>query len=185
MVNIFFTDWDPVVAAKDSCDRYVVKIPVEVAMLLSAIHWRNGYVGPVSTGMPLRLSENGEVLPAIGPYANSKVIKSTSETYMWLVKSTGNYEYAIQYGLGLIDEYKKRYGKMHMTEGVLLWLRKHVPNIPKGPLTTDVGLAMPDEYKNRSDPTASYKMYLFYEKSGILKWKHSDEPEWYAKMKHC
>ena len=97
MVNIFFTDWDPLVAAKDSCDRYVVKIPVEVAMLLSAIHWRNGYVGPISTGMPLRLGESGEVLPAIGPYANSKVIKSTSETYMWLVKSTGNYEYAIKY----------------------------------------------------------------------------------------
>ncbi len=40
MVNIFFTDHDPVVAARDSCDSYVVKIPVEVATMLSAIHWR-------------------------------------------------------------------------------------------------------------------------------------------------
>ena len=27
-LNIFFTDWDPLVAARDSCDKYVVKIPV-------------------------------------------------------------------------------------------------------------------------------------------------------------
>ncbi len=37
MVNIFYTDGNPVRAAKDSCDSYVVKIPIEVALLLSAI----------------------------------------------------------------------------------------------------------------------------------------------------
>ena len=37
MVNIFFTDKNPVTAARDSCDSYVVKIPIEVALLLSAI----------------------------------------------------------------------------------------------------------------------------------------------------
>ena len=52
MVNIFFTDTNPIAVAKDSCDSYVVKIPIEVALLLSAIHWRTGYDGPVSSGMP-------------------------------------------------------------------------------------------------------------------------------------
>ena len=55
MVNIFFTDWNPIVAARDSCDSYVVKIPVEVALLLSAIHWRTNYDGPVSSGEPLKI----------------------------------------------------------------------------------------------------------------------------------
>lgn len=40
MVNIFYTDKDPVKAAKDSCDSYVVKIPIEVALLLSVVHLR-------------------------------------------------------------------------------------------------------------------------------------------------
>ncbi len=180
MVNIFYTDHDPKVAARDSCDSYVVKIPVEVGLLLSAIHWRTCYKGPISSGLPLVLDAEGCVLPAIGPYKDSKVIKSTSETYKWLIKSTGNYDYAITYGLELISEFKKRYGKLHQTESVLLWLKVNVPNIPTGPTTEDVGLAMPDKYKDRSNPTASYKNYIMCEKSAVVSWKRSKIPDWYG-----
>lgn len=183
MVNIFFTDWDPIIAARDSCDSYVVKIPVEVATMLSAVHWRTGYTGPVGSNMPLEFDIDGRVLPSIGPYKDSKVIKSSSEIYKWLVKSTGNYDYAIKYGLELIEEYKRRYSnKYHITEGVLLWLKEHTPDIPNGPMTKDVGLAMPDIYKNRSNPTLSYKLYLVYGKSDVLKWNRGKVPEWYEKM---
>ncbi len=182
MVNIFFTDWDPIVAARDSCDSYVIKIPVEVGTMLSAVHWRTGYDGPVGSGQPLQL-RNNIVLPAVGPYRDSKVIKSSSETYRWLVKSTGNYDYAIRYGLELIAEYRRRYdNKHHLAEGVLLWLEDHLPDIPVGPMTTDVGLAMPDAYKDRTDPTESYKMYLVCEKSGIMKWERGLMPDWYRDM---
>lgn len=192
MVNIFVTSLDPKVAARDSCDSYVVKIPVEVGLLLSAIHWRTlavdalgqncaaGYSGPVASGLPLVLSAQGYVLPAIGPYRDSKVIKSTSETYQWLVKSTGNYEYAIAYGLELISEFKKRYNKLHQTESVLLWLKANVPSIPAGPITEDVGLGMPEKYKDRSDPTGSYKNYIMHEKSNVVSWKRSKVPDWYT-----
>ena len=74
MVNIFFTNANPVTAAKDPCDSYVVKIPIEVALLLSAIHWRTGYDGSVSSGMPVVIVD-GEVVSAVGPYRDSKVIK--------------------------------------------------------------------------------------------------------------
>lgn len=181
MVNIFFTDEDPRVAARDSCDKYVVKIPVEVGLLLSAIHWRTGYTGSVASGDPLTFDADQRVLPAVGPYANSKVIKSTSETYGWLVKSTGNYNYAVTYGLELIEEYKKRYGKSHRTEGVLLWLKENIPEIPSGLLTTDVGLAMPNKYKDRANPTESYKKYIIGEKSDIVSWKRSEVPDWYER----
>lgn len=40
--------------------------------------------------------------------------------------------------------------------GVLLWLKDHVPDIVRGLLTTDVGLAMPNVYKNKDDPVANY-----------------------------
>jgi hypothetical protein len=183
MVNIFFTDWDPVVAARDSCDSYVVKIPVEVATMLSAVHWRTGYNGPTGTGTPARVRTDGHVLAAVGPYKDSMVIKSSSEIYRWLAKSTGNYGYALQYGLELIEEYKRRYGgKPHATEGVLLWLKENIPPIHVGPMTKDVGLAMPDVYKDRSDPTRSYKMYLVHGKSSVLKWNKGKIPEWYKSM---
>lgn len=185
MVNIFFTDYDPVVAAKDSCDKYVIKIPVEVATMLSAVHWRTGYNGPVCSGMPLKLSEDGTRVMPVGPYRDSRVIKSSSEIYKWLVKSTGNYNYAIEYGLELIAEYKKRYGKLHLSEGALLWLKENIPNIPNGPMTTDVGLAMPEKYKNRENPTLSYKMYLVHEKIKVLKWNRGKMPDWYHEMTHC
>ena len=191
MVNIFFTDFDPIIAARDSCDSYVVKIPVEVATMLSAIHWRlEKYHGPVGSGSPLVMSINSDtscpsVQSAIGPYNNSNVIKSTSETYQWLIKSTGNYDYAIKYGLELIEEYKRRYHKLHKTEGILLWLKENVPkNIPERTMTMDIGLAMPEIYKDREDPVQSYRNYLFHEKSKILKWKYTKIPEWYEKMKN-
>ncbi len=180
MVNIFFTDWDPVVAARDSCDSYVVKIPVEVALLLSALHWRTGYEGPVSSGLPLVTANNGDVLPAVGPYRDSKVIKSSSETYRWLAKGTGNYEYAVAYGLELIEEYKRRYGGTHATESVLLWLKANVPCIRKCPMTTDVGLGMPDKYKDGDDPVASYRRYILGEKMSIAKWERGARPAWLA-----
>ena len=201
MVNIFFTDYNPIIAARDSCDSYVVKIPVEVATMLSAIHWRlEKYHGPAGSGLPLVMSINSDtscpsVQPAIGPYKDSNVIKSTSETYQWLIKSTGNYDYAIKYGLELIEEYKQRYNKLHKTEGILLWLKENVPkNIPEEPMTMDVGLAMPEIYKDRDDPVQSYRNYLFYEKSKILKWnkcvivngvKYERKPQWYIEMEIC
>ena len=178
MVNIFFTDSNPVIAARDSCDSYVVKIPIEVALLLSAIHWRTGYDGPVSSGMPVEIVD-GEVVPAAGPYRDSRVIKSTSETYRWLVKSRGNYEYAIAYGMALIDEHRRRYGSTHNTSGVLLWLKHNVPDIPPGSITRDVGLAMPNEYKNRNDVIGSYRKYIMLAKSSVTSWKHGQVPDWF------
>ena len=44
-------------------------------------------------------------------------------------------------------------------------------------MTTDVGLAMPEIYKDRTNPTESYKKYLIHEKS--LEWNRSIIPNWY------
>ncbi len=47
-----------------------------------------------------------------------------------------------------IREYSKRYQKIHRSESVLLWLNMNRPNLPKIGLTKDVGLAMPDQFKD-------------------------------------
>lgn len=97
-----------------------------------------------------------------------------------MVKSTGNYEYAIAYGLELVEEYKRRYRGTHATESVLLWLKDNVPAISVGLLTRDVGLAMPEKYKDREDITGSYKRYIMCEKSAVVSWGRSKVPDWYV-----
>ena len=87
MVNIFFTGEDPVTAARDSCDSYVVKIPVEVALLLSAIHWRAGYDGPVSSGVPVVIVD-GEAALAVGTVQGHQVAHSGKLTNTTCVSSS-------------------------------------------------------------------------------------------------
>lgn len=187
-MNLFFTSYDPNIAAQDSCDQYVVKIAVEVALFLSAVHWRNGYTGPIGTDERLcfQALENNELVlqPASGPYRDSKIVKNTSEVYSWVAKSYGNYKWALTYGFGLTREYTKRYGKIHRTETVLLWLDKNRPNIPDLGLTRDVGLGMPEEFKDRTDPIKSYQNYMICTKADFLRWNFCDPPKWWLqKMK--
>lgn len=184
MVNIFFTNIDPIIAARESPDQYVVKIPIEIGLLLSALHWREfAYVGEIGSGNELEYIEIDGIktlIPAEGPYRDSKVIKSTSKIYQWLKRSKGNYKWAIEYGLELVYEYQRRYHKLPKTLGVLLWLEIYTPDLPNLGLTMDVGLSMPQKYQDINDPVTSYKKYILGEKSHILKWRYTSPPEWYT-----
>ena len=182
-MNLFFTDWDPTVAASHQCDQYVVKIAVEVALFLSAVHWRRGYDGPIGTDETLCFDTDASndlyLRPASGPYRNSKIVKDSSEVYGWVSKSLGNYKWALLYGLGLTAEYTKRYKKIHRTESVLLWLQINQPDIPDVGFTRDVGLGMPEEFKDRSDPVRSYQDYMICMKADFLRWNFSSPPQWW------
>lgn len=182
-MNIFFTNWDPELAAAEQCDQYVIKIAIEVALFLSAIHWRFGYDGPIGTDQVISflVKQDGsrQLLPARGPYRNSRIVKPSSEIYEWLVKSLSNYRWAVRYGLELVRQYTLRYGKIHQTEPVLMWLTEHEPPLPDIGLTSDVGLAMPAEFKNRKNPVLSYKDYIVCKKSRFARWKFTKPPLWY------
>ena len=185
-MNLFFTNWDPVEAASEQCDQYVIKIAIELALFLSAIVWRRGYDGPIGTDETLSFSEHifhGErkyvLMPAKGPYRNSAIVHEASEIYEWLTKSIQNYRWGLAYGMGLVKEYSRRYRKIHRSESVLLWLVAHEPDLPNIGLTTDIGLAMPAQFKDRSDPVKSYKDYIVCVKSPFLRWKFTSPPEWY------
>ncbi len=188
-MNLFFTNWDPMIAAAEQCDQYVIKIAIELALFLSAIVWRNGYKGPIGTDEVLTFREfrpegspsfsEFELLPAHGPYRNSAIVHEASEIYEWLTKSIQNYRWGLAYGMGLVKEYTKRYRKIHRSESVLLWLVNNEPLIPDRGLTSDVGLAMPEQFKDRSDPVKSYKDYIICMKSSFLRWKFTSPPAWY------
>lgn len=184
-MNLFFTNIDPIKAAQDQCDQYVVKIAIETALFLSAIHWRHGYKGPIGTAEKISFRENKpgefEVLPSQGPYRDSRIVRPASEIYTWLCSSIQNYRWAVSYGLELTREFTKRYNKIHSTQGCLLWLQQHEPPLPHRGLTTNIGLAMPEEFKNRRDPVKSYRDYIVCTKSAFARWKLNNAPTWYRR----
>lgn len=183
-MNLFFTDLDPGKAAAEQPDQYVIKIAIEVTLFLSAVVWRHGYEGPIGTDEQLRFEQDTEtsfrLLPAAGPYMNSKIVRPASEIYEWLSRSIQNYRWGLAYGMGLVKEYSRRYGKIHRSESVLLWLIRNEPRLPDIGLTLDVGLAMPDQYKDKKDPVKSYRHYMICEKSRFIKWQFCDPPKWYS-----
>ena len=94
MVNFFYLDKDPIKCAKYYCNKHVLKIPIEIAQILSKIHHE------LETGIDY-----------CKVYKNSLVVKNTLGPYCWIKQSYDNYIWTSKLGLALINEYKLRYNK--------------------------------------------------------------------------
>ena len=115
MVNFFYLDKDPKKCAKYYCNKHIVKIPIEIAQILSKVHY-----------------ELNSKIDYSKIYKNSSVVKNTIGPYCWVKESLDNYIWASKLGLELITEYKFRYNKTeHKTESILQFLYNNPPNLPK------------------------------------------------------
>ena len=147
-MNIFILDYDPKLAASYLCDKHIVKMCLETAQILSTI--------------------NG------GPY------KSTHQNHpctLWAAKSRGNYNWLVKHGLGIAEEYTKRFKKEHKSEDVIHALAE--PLIPfSEEEMTPFALAMPENCKNE-DPVIAYRIYYTHKSESIdMKWTNSETPHW-------
>jgi len=105
MVNFFYLDEDPKKCAKYYCNRHILKIPIEIAQILSKIHYA------LNSGIDYNKI-----------YKSSLVVKNTLGPYVWAIKSLDNYLWTCRLGLELLNEYKFRYKKEeHKTEKILQW----------------------------------------------------------------
>ena len=43
MVNFFYLDKDPKICAQYYCNKHIIKIPIEIAQILSKIHYELKY----------------------------------------------------------------------------------------------------------------------------------------------
>lgn len=140
-MNIFYTDHDPTVAARNLPDKHIVKMPVEtVQMLVSAL---------------LRWDLQPNVLTSKGTVHKGGYAKHPST--IWAGDNRENAWWLLRHGFALCAEYTKRYGKTHFAEGQLRTIldSKLIGELPLGPQTPPA-LAMPDECKV-ADPVESYK----------------------------
>lgn len=152
-MNIFILDNDPVKAAKQQCDKHVVKMVLETAQMLCGTYCSN-----------------------ISPYKTTHYNHPCS---IWSRQSKENYMWLIQHGLSLSAEYTERYGKVHKSQQVIEWCRDNMNMLTfEETGLTPFAQAVPEEYKNE-DPVVAYRSYYLGEKAYMAKWKQN-KPEWWT-----
>ena len=151
-MNIFKLDESPVVSAKYACDKHVVKMILESAQMLCAVH-------PEGTA----------------PYKRSFYNHPCTK---WVRESSSNYEWLLEHAYALCAEYTRRYDKIHKTENVIDWCNENRLQLPDIGLTPQP-TCMPDYCKTKS-VVGSYRKYYINEKAKFAKWKDGNIPSWFV-----
>lgn len=109
---------------------------------------------------------------------------------VWMRELIENYKFAASYSYPMLEEYTRRYRKIHACQKHLDWLVNNVPPaIPNLPLT-QMPQAMPEVYKVRDrlgtmeDTVAAYKAYYIGDKLKEIKitYTNTEWPEWLPKQ---
>ena len=167
ILNIFYLDRDPEIAAQMMCDKHVVKMILESAQMLSTAH---------------RVLDGDDIGRHRVSYADrNSMYRMTHKNHpstKWVRASSENYLWVYQHMEALMKEYTYRYGKHHKTERLLWSLRKLPDAIPIDVPFTDPPQCMPDVCKG-GDTVSAYQTYYILEKSGFAAWKRRGEPLWW------
>jgi hypothetical protein len=168
MVNFFYLDKDPKKCAKYYCNKHVLKIPIEIAQILSKIHYD--------------LNSNIDYSKI---YKNSTVVNNSIGPYQWIKESYDNYIWACDLGLNLINEYKLRYKKdHHKTEIILQFLFNNPPKLSKKGITKFIGTNKYDMFQFISrDPVICARYNYAEMKCANDKWQEATPPDWFIKIK--
>jgi len=158
-VNIFVLDEDPEQAARDHCDKHVVKMILESGQLLCAAH-----------------------PPENAPWKRTHYNHPCA---VWARASRENYTWLARLGLELCAEYTRRYKKRHKSEDVLIWCAENIPNnLPHIPITPFVKAIKNPIYVKES-AVESYRAYYLGDKIRFARWKHCAPPTWWIDAIHA
>jgi hypothetical protein len=168
MVNFFYLDTNPKKCAEYYCNKHVLKIPIEIAQILSKIHHE------------LQSGINYESI-----YKNSLVVKNTLGPYIWAIESLENYLWTCNLGIELINEFKLRYNKeSHKTEDILKFLLYNPPKLPKIGITKFRGTNRYDMFQYVSKDPVECARYNYAEmKCANDKWTKREIPNWFPKLR--
>ena len=153
-MNIFVVDEDPEIAARQLCDKHVVKMILETAQMLCTVAHQHGHPAPYRVSHPKH------------------------PCTLWAGKSPENWSWLIAHGLAMAEEYTRRYGRTHKSEAVIKWCARLPIQFGASPGLTPFAQAMPEQYKNECAVTA-YRAYYHGEKAAFATWK-SEVPQWWT-----
>ena len=97
-MNIFYLHKDPVKAAKYQYNKHVVKMILESAQMLCTAHHHYAELNDYNTD-----------------YIPYKKAHYNHPSTVWVRQNSRNYYWLYHHMLALGDEYKKRYGKKHLS----------------------------------------------------------------------
>jgi hypothetical protein len=154
-MNIFYINEDPIIAAQELADDHIRKMQIESAQMCCTAHWETGTEAPYKR--------------AHWNHPSTKWVRESIQHYNWLV----------EHGLEICDQFTKRYGKLHKTQSVLEWLKQNKPQISDNGFTPPPQ-CMPEEFR-MEDTIEAYKNFYINDKIKIKKLtynKLNNKPEW-------
>lgn len=162
-MNIFVLNNDPVLAAKDMCDKHVVKMIVEGCQMLSTNH---------------RICGSHVVHAPVNLYKQSF---ANHPCTLWARMSYKNYMWLAEHTHALCLEYTERYEKIHSCLPMAVWFLSHaaVHHTSTTNELTPFAQAMPDQYRCE-DAVVAYRKYYLGEKARFAKWKNVQPPSWFT-----
>ena len=184
-MNIFILNKSPILAARDHCNKHVVKMILESAQMLSTAHWINWQRMLQPELQPgeklqdwLRVNVHKDLQPTW------KMTHAHHPCTQWAARCWGNYTWLSLHGMELCREYEHRYGRTHKSLEVHRWLNRVIP--PTFETTTEVAtattpfaIAMPEKYHVADNAVESYRSYYMGEKAHFAKWPADRVPVWW------
>lgn len=160
-MNIFYLNSDPIQAARELADDHIRKMQIESAQMLCTTFWHFGCWAPYKRA-----------------HYNHPCTK-------WVRESIHHFNWLLEHGLEVCEEFKLRYGKDHATKQVLEWIKvnKYLldAKIPTTPFK-EPPLCMPDEFKLAEGVVPSYKNFYINDKVNVkgLGWNKipDKKPNW-------
>lgn len=157
-MNIFYLDKNVKTSCVYHVDKHIVKMPLETAQLLCGVHHVYGTSNI--------------------PYKKTHINHPSS---IWVRQNINNYNYLVELGMGLCEEFKHRYNKDHGCKRVIEWCKINSPSLPDLDFTPPTP-AMDEQFKiyinGNIDSLLSYRNYYKKAKNHLFSWKNRSTPEW-------
>ena len=115
-MNIFFLAYCARLCAREQCDTHVIKMILEtMQMLCTALHCC--------------------ATPIVFPCALYRPVHVNHPSSKWVRHSIEHFEWMIEHGMALCEEYTRRYGKRHKCHDMYLALKPIRPTFQKQDFT--------------------------------------------------
>lgn len=208
-MNIFVVDQDPVVAARQHCDKHVVKMILEYGQMLSTAHRlldgkkHEWIVKHPETGKDKKITE--WLLPGEEAVVVWKAPFATDDPELYVpgkleLRIFGQQCYRVAHAnhpcsvwvretrdnyawmFAMFLECLAEYTRRYGKEHSACWLlTKLSPSPGKIPHSgpTPFAQAMPEEYKH-ADPVEAYRNFYAGTKSRFARWTNSPVPDWFT-----
>lgn len=181
-MNIFILSKDPIEAAKQQCDKHIVKMPLESAQMLSTAH-------RVLDGNMVKIpSQSGKTMVKhwkLDQYDDIiyKAVHVGHPCTVWTMESNNNYNWHYAHFQALSEEFEYRYGKPHRSWTLLKDILKTPPrNIPTHYLTPfKLAMGVAPECINPNDPVGSYRAFYKTKQNRFkMVWSKREVPSWFS-----